>query len=485
MLVRSGLPLLAALVACWISGRSLPTHRRAVMLMMMAPVLLAVTFEEYSEGSWGVRSGDDLTTVFNARVIDRLPVSVFDLVLVLAVMTAIVTLRPATFWSGVRGWPGALRWMLALAALAVVYGAARGAARMREDGSYESFHLLREARPLAVALASLVLVAALASRDRTLLRPCGHAIFAGVLGRAVVGTIRHASGEGRWYHGDRMVFFDATDSLLFLAALAAVVTVVIRSPRCSTVAVAAVAAAPLLYGFVFSYRRSVWLGAAAALLVVVILEHGTLLARLRVTIGVTLVALMVGGVVLIQVDSSFLASRVRSVVDLDGEASNAFRVHDLRNGRHDIAAHRGLGAGFGGRAEVVSTSPDQAEFIAHVSRLNHNSAIYLVMKMGVAGGGAWLVLLLVTTGRAVIRRHDPSPAQRRAAHVITPTLIAAGITSMFLPLVYNVRPMLLWGVAAGIIWAVGPADSRGGGSQQAPSSALADRSPPADVPMAV
>lgn len=484
MLLRSGLPLLTAVATFWISGRRLPANRRVVMLVMVAPVLLAITFEEYSEENWGVRSGDDLTTVFNARVIDRLPVSVFDLVVVLAVVTAVVVLRPAAVWSAVRGWPSFLRWMLAAAALAVVYGASRGAAWMREDSSYEVFHLLREARPLVLALTSLVLVAVLVVGDRTVVRPWGNAIFAGALGRAVVGTIRHISGDGRWYHGDRMVFFDATDSLLFLAALAAVITVLIRSPRVSTFLLGGMAAAPLLYAFVFSYRRSVWLGAFTALVVVLVLERRTLLARRRLTIAATVVALVLGGLVLTQVDASFLASRVRSVVDLDEEASNAFRVHDLRNGRHDIVAHRGLGAGFGGRAEVVSSTPDQAEFIAHVSRLNHNSAIYLVMKMGVLGGGAWLVLLLVTTGRAIQRRRDPSALQRRAAQVVAPTLVAGGIASMFLPFVYNVRPMLLWGVAAGIVWSVGrPAG--GGGSQREAPSTPADRSSSADVPTGV
>jgi hypothetical protein len=132
------------------------------------------------------------------------------------------------------------------------------------------------------------------------------------------------------------------------------------------------------------------------------------------------------------------------------------RVHDLRNGFHDIVEHRGLGAGFGGRAEVVSTTPDQAEFIEHVTRLNHNSAVYLVMKMGVVGGGAWLALLITVCVRAVAQTQHPAATRRRLARVIAPALVAAGVTSMFLPLAYNVRPMLLWGVAAGVILALDP-----------------------------
>jgi O-antigen ligase len=105
---------------------------------------------------------------------------------------------------------------------------------------------------------------------------------------------------------------------------------------------------------------------------------------------------------------------------------------------------------------VVSTTPDQAEFIAHVTRLNHNSAVYLVMKMGVVGGGAWLALLVTACVGAIAQTRHSTAARRRRAWPIALALVAAGVTSMFLPLVYNVRPMLLWGVAAGTVLAPDP-----------------------------
>jgi O-antigen ligase len=263
-------------------------------------------------------------------------------------------------------------------------------------------------------------------------------------------------GGGRFYHGDRMVYFDATDSLLFVAALAALAVIVARSRRTTTLLLCVLAAAPLAYAFVFSYRRSVWLGAVAALVLVAVVERRALLARPRLLAAAAAIALVVGGGVLVLNDPSFLVSRVRSIVAVDGEASNEFRLHDLRNGLHDIVEHRGLGAGFGGRAEVVSTTPDQAEFIEHVARLNHNSAVYLVMKMGVVGGGVWLALLITVCVRTIAQTRDPAATRRRLARVIAPVLVAAGVTSMFLPLAYNVRPMLLWSVAAGVVLAREP-----------------------------
>jgi O-antigen ligase len=104
----------------------------------------------------------------------------------------------------------------------------------------------------------------------------------------------------------------------------------------------------------------------------------------------------------------------------------------------------------------VSSVPEQAEFIEHATRTNHNSAVYLTMKMGVLGAAAWGALLLATTLRAVRRRHHPAREQRDEARVVVPTLIAAGIASMFLPFVYNVRPMVIWGLLAGIVWAERP-----------------------------
>jgi O-antigen ligase len=457
MLLRSALPFAAAVAVYWIGAGSLPPRRRLLVLAMVVPVLLAVTFEEYSEDRFGVRSAADLTTVFNARIIAGVPVSLFDLAVVLAGASAVLALGRATIAEAVTRASTRLRWLVGAALLALLLGVALGAAGLiAADGEYELFHLLREARPLGLALVGLVLASAVLMRDPTAARPCGHAVVAGIVGRAVVGTARHIWGEGRWYHGDRMVFFDATDSLLFVAALGALGVVAARSRRATTLLLCGLAAAPLAYALVFSYRRSAWLGAAAALGLVAVIERQALLARPRLLAGAAVIALVVGGAVLALQDASFLLSRVRSIVSVDGEPSNEFRVHDLRNGLHDIVEHRGLGAGFGGRAEVVSTTPDQAEFIAHVTRLNHNSAVYLVMKMGVVGGGAWLALLVTACVGAIAQTRHSTAARRRRAWPIALALVAAGVTSMFLPLVYNVRPMLLWGVAAGTVLAPDP-----------------------------
>jgi len=453
MLIRSAVPFLAAVAVYWFSAGRLPPRRRVQVLVMVVPVLCAVTFEEYSEERWGVRSGADLTTLFNTRIVELLPVSLFDLLVLLAVASAVLALGPAALVHAVTRASSGLRWLMGAALLALILGIGLGAAQLTAGDGHELFHLLREARPLGLALVGLVLTSAVLARDPTAARACGHAIVAGIVGRAVVGTARHLGGGGRWYHGDRMVFFDATDSLLFVAAFAALALAVVRSRSTTTLLLCGVAAVPLAYAFVFSYRRSVWLGAVAALVLVVVVERRALLARPHLLAGAAAVALVVGGAVLAQNDPSFLVSRVRSIIAVDGEPSNEFRVHDLRNGLHDIVRHRGLGAGFGGRAEVVSTTPDQAEFIEHVTRLNHNSAVYLVMKMGMVGGGAWLALLITACVRAIARTQHPAEARGRWAWVIALALVAAGVTSMFLPLAYNVRPMLLWSVAAGTILA--------------------------------
>jgi hypothetical protein len=94
----------------------------------------------------------------------------------------------------------------------------------------------------------------------------------GIIARAAIGTIRHIGGGGRWYQGDRMVYFDGIDSVLFLGAAAVLALVVIRSPRPRTVVLGLLGVAPLVYAFVFSYRRSVWLGAVVAVAAVAVLE---------------------------------------------------------------------------------------------------------------------------------------------------------------------------------------------------------------------
>jgi O-antigen ligase len=423
---------------------------------MALPVLFAITFEEYSEERWGVRTGDDLTTVFNARLVDALPISVFDLSVVVAIVTS------AAMFPGSRvidqfipGTPLLVR-LLALASVSTLYGGLIGVAHLLRSDDYESFHVLRELRPLVLALIVVIVVSVIHARDRWLLRPLVGAMVAGIIARAAIGTIRHIGGGGRWYQGDRMVYFDGTDSVLFLGAAAVLALVVIRSPRPRTAMLAFLGVAPLVYAFVFSYRRSVWLGAVVAVAAVVVLERRAIRARRRIVAGSIVVGIALVGVGLAWSSPTFLTTRIASIADLHDESSNTFRIHDLRNGLHDVAAHYGVGAGFGGRAEVVSSVPEQAAFIQHVARTNHNSAVYLTMKMGVLGAAAWGALLLATTLRAIRRRHHPARETRDEARILVPTLIAAGVASMFFPFVYNVRPMVLWGVVAGIVWAEGP-----------------------------
>jgi hypothetical protein len=472
LLIRSGLPFVIAVGAYWIQARSTRADTRALTFIAIVPVLLAVTFEEYSEARSGVRGSDDLTTLFNVRIVGSVAVSAFDLAVVAALAASVVMLSRHVILREVRQAPRVLRWSVGGAATALVYGALVGAVRIRGSEEHELFHLLREVRPLALAVLVLVLVFVARTSRQSVVGPVVVAIWAGVLARALVGSIRHLAGGGRWYHGDRMVYFDATDSVLFFAMLVLLAGAVVRSSSLRTTVLSFAAAAPLTYGLVFSYRRSVWLGVALALVVAAVFERRSLLPRARLVASSVVVVAVLLGVGLTQTSPSFVIDRVTSVADLEGEASNVFRVHDLRNGLHDVASNRGLGAGFGGRAEVVSSTPDQQEFIEHAARANHNSAVYLVMKMGVLAGGAWLLLLLATAVEAARAGWLRPGGRPDEARVLAPVLLAAGLASMFLPFVYNVRPMVLWGFAAGLVWAARPARATRTGHPVAPPSSV-------------
>jgi hypothetical protein len=114
------------------------------------------------------------------------------------VASAVLALGPAAIADAVTRASTKLRWLMGAALLALLLGVALGAARLAAGDGHELFHLLREARPLGLALVGLVLAAAVLARDPTAARACGHAIIAGIVGRAVVGTARRVMGGGRF-----------------------------------------------------------------------------------------------------------------------------------------------------------------------------------------------------------------------------------------------------------------------------------------------
>jgi hypothetical protein len=432
----------------------------------VCPLLLVLVMflPEHSQTQWGVRSAADLATFYNTRPLAAVPVSVFDIVVAGSCLAWIATRRRAGF-----AWRRALMWSrlaapYTLATAFVLVAAVTGTMR-----GHEPYHILREARPLLYFLVLFVLAAEQLAHPGRVRQFVRIAIAAGAL-HGAEGIIRFMLGIGRVTSSGRlMIYFDFADSLALAFTLCLVATYWAAFPRLDRARATAMllAAVTMSFVFVFSFRRSFWLGLAAAILFV--LWSATVHERRRLValgaasaLGVVLVFASVGAMQAasprasaVPAQAGFVGERLASLTDTTSDPTNRFRIFDTLNAAGAVRDSRGLGMGFGSRYQVVASDALQHEFLEHVSRLSHNSYLYLAMKMGLAGLLAWLWLF-----RELLRwplAQSRGGPERHIAVAVAATIITAAVAALFMPLAYNVRPMVLLALIAGLGFAAPPA----------------------------
>jgi O-antigen ligase len=106
--------------------------------------------------------------------------------------------------------------------------------------------------------------------------------------------------------------------------------------------------------------------------------------------------------------------------------------------------------GFGSRYRVIASVYWLAEFLGHVSRASHNGYLYLAMKMGLPGVLSWTAFWLVILSFCADLWRRPTGRFRTIGLGVTVVLIACAVGNTFLPLYYNLRPMLLLALFSGL-----------------------------------
>jgi hypothetical protein len=429
---RAGLALLAALTllpaTLWLFGRR---PESGVVL-----ILLLVAFgSEYSQTEWGVRSADQLATIYNRRVLPGVIASLFDLVFVTVL----------GFWAGRKwlrreplAWLPQRVWLPVLLSLAFTfYAAMLGLSRLPQG--YELYHVLRELRPFVYALALLVMAVDVITTQARIHFFWRLVILLAFV-RGVQGVVRHYLGIGRWYYGTTMVYYDYSDTILLLAGMAFLFAwfLALRRRGLLLPVLFGLAMIPMVYSFIFSFRRSFWIGTAVSLAMLLLLA--TRREKWRYLTLAGLGALVLAALVLISGQSDLLGQRLVSITDAQGDPSNYFRIFDTENALTAIYESAGLGMGFGSRYRVVASIYWLADFINHVSRASHNGYLYLTMKMGLWGMLSWTLFWLANLSIcwALLRSRF-----RHLALGVGMVLVASAVANLFLPLYYNLRPMLL------------------------------------------
>ncbi|MCL4267503.1 MAG: O-antigen ligase family protein [Anaerolineae bacterium] len=399
-------------------------------------ILILVTFgSEYSQTEWGVRSADQLTTIYNRRILPGVIASLFDLIFV-----AILALWAGRKWLRREplAWLPRRLWLPVLLSLAFTfYAAILGFYRLPQG--YELYHIMRELRPFVYALVLLVTaVDVMTTRGKVYF--LWRFIILLAFARGIQGIIRHYLGIGRWYYGTTMVYYDYADTILLLAGIGFLVVWLLGQNRwrLSSLALFGLAVAPMIYSFVFSFRRSFWIGTAVSLALLLFLINRSEKWRYLALAGSGILAL--AALILLSGQLDLVSQRIVSVTDTQNDPSNYFRIFDTENALNAIYESAGLGMGFGSRYRVVASIYWLHDFISHVSRASHNGYFYLAMKMGLLGLLSWTLFWLANLSICLALL----PGRFRHLGLgVGLVLMASAVANLFLPLYYNLRPMLM------------------------------------------
>jgi hypothetical protein len=422
-------------------------------------ILTLVAFgSEYSQTEWGVRSADQFTSIYNWRILPGVMASLFDLI-----FAAIVALwagrkwlrREPLAWLPSRLWPPVL-----LSLAFAIYAAILGLYRLPQG--YELYYILRELRPLVYALIMLVMAVDVITRQGRVNLLWQFFILLAFV-RGVQGIIRHYLGIGRWYYGTIMVYYDYSDTILLLTGIGFLFVWLLGQNRwrLSSLAFCGLAMAPMIYSFVFSFRRSFWIGAAVSLALLFLFANRKEKWRYLALAGSGMVALT--ALILFSGQGDLLGQRLLSVTDTQTDPSNYFRIFETQNVMTAIYESAGLGMGFGSRYRVLFSIYWLTDFANHASRVSHNGYLYLVMKMGLPGLLSWTLFWLANL--SICLALLPGRFRHLGLGVGFILMISA-VANLFLPLYYNLRPMLFLAILCALTisaWKLERAEEMGQG----------------------
>ncbi|MBK9051483.1 MAG: O-antigen ligase family protein [Chloroflexi bacterium] len=160
------------------------------------------------------------------------------------------------------------------------------------------------------------------------------------------------------------------------------------------------------------------------------------------------------GLVLVTGQLDLVTQRVASITDTQADSSNYFRLFDTENALKSIYESGTLGLGFGSRYEIVTTVYWLNEFISHVSRASHNSYLYVAMKMGLFGLLSWTLFWYMNLSVCWSLLRNSHNQYRHISLAIITILLTCALANTFLPLYYNLRPLLMLAVFCSLALAV-------------------------------
>jgi O-antigen ligase len=404
---------------------------------------LIAWFPEFSQTDWNVHTAEDAPSLYNFRPIHGITASVFDYLFAMIVavwMAKVVLPQPKKVLRAPLAKP--MLAFLAVWILNLLHGLWRG---------NEAYYALREFRVGAYFVLVYLMVVTTCGGFRDIRKFVSLSIvMAAAIG--IYGVVRYILGIGAEFGDVNLIYYDVADSIVLYIVLLIIASFSIEQaiPRGKGL-LALFLVLPMVFSFVFSYRRGAWVAFVVGLLFLIFSYPGRAQFRRRVFLGVfvptaSLIALIAAVPAVRSAGLDFVVTRVQSIFDVSEDASNVFRILDAQNALYSFLQHPIAGVGAGGRydLEFLAKDPATMAFMEEVSRTSHDGYLYVLFKAGIVGFVAYIVVFAKFL-RSWFRTRDiiMLPKERALLMAIGAIFIAFMMNNVTEPVSDTLRPAIL------------------------------------------
>jgi O-antigen ligase len=410
-------------------------------------------FPEYSQTETGPYTAKDHPTLYNYPPIPAIPASVFDYLFAAIIMFWVlkyVVPNPRRVLEA--PFAGNMLAFLAVWIFNLFHGIVLG---------NEAYYALREFRAGAyfvITYLMLVTVCGNLQEVRRLMKLS--VVIAAVVG--FYGVLRYILGMGKEFEDVRLIYYDIADSMLMYIAMLLIASFAIEGILAKKGFVATLLTFPMVFTFLFSYRRGAWIAFSAGMVFLVIfyfrrVSLGRLIFR-RVLVPAALIVTLIAAVPALRSKGlDFVATRIQSIFDVNEDPSNVFRILDAMNAFNAFGQHPIVGVGAGGRYEMEFTSevPGVMGFMETVNNVSHNGYLFVLFKVGIIG---FLIYILVFAkflkSWFQARKMATSPMERAVLMAVGAIVFAFLTNNVTEPVSDSLRPSLLLAfvMSWGAIW---------------------------------
>jgi O-antigen ligase len=417
--------------------------------LLLGVFVMVAWFPEFSQTDWDVYSAAEAPTLYNFRPLPGVTASIFDYLFAAVVIVWLlrtVLPEPRRLLRVPLGAP--VLAFLGCSTLAFIHGIWVG---------NETYYVLRDFRVLSY-FSTIYLMITTTFSGRPTFAAFVKILMTMAASVGVYGVIRFCLGMGKEFADVRIIYYDIADSvLLYIAMLGTASLLIFRVLQGKRLIAVLLIGVPIVFSFIFSFRRGAWLSFVCGLFFLVVTARQQLALRSEGIKNLKplmlLAASFILSLALVQGPlRSFVMDRILSIGDLRTDSSNAFRVLDSLNAFATFLHHPVTGVGLGGRYEMVNYSEAVApsDFWDSVSRTCHNGYLFLLYKMGLIGFVCYIAIFLSFFKYARQRIRSLEPAARPAAIAFSAVVLAMLINTMSEPFTNTLRPAVLLAFILGI-----------------------------------